>query len=81
MFIYLFWERKLEWGKGRERIPSRLHAVSAEPVSRLDLMKCEIMTWAQINQVSHPGTPVIGILKIQVTNNQEVPEYQWSFES
>ena len=28
----------------RERIPSRLHAVSAEPNSGLDITNCEIMT-------------------------------------
>ena len=27
-----------------ERIPSRLHAVSAEPDAGLDLINCEIMT-------------------------------------
>ena len=28
----------------RERIPNRLHAVSAEPNAGLELMYCEIMT-------------------------------------
>ena len=31
-------------GRGRERIPSRLCAVSAEPDLGLDLTNCEIMT-------------------------------------
>ena len=37
---------KLVWGRKRERIPipSRLHAVSAEPNVGLELMDCEIMT-------------------------------------
>ena len=30
--------------RGRQRIPSRLHAVSAEPDEGLKLMNCEIMT-------------------------------------
>ena len=30
--------------RGRERIPSRLHAVRAEPQVVLDLTNCEIMT-------------------------------------
>ena len=30
--------------RGRERIPSKLHAVSAEPDVGLDLTNCEIMT-------------------------------------
>ena len=41
-------ESKHEWRRdterGRERIPTRLHAVSAEPNVGFDLMKCEIMT-------------------------------------
>ena len=47
MFIYLFWEKACAGGgeeKGRERIPSRLCAVSAEPDLGLDPVNCEIMT-------------------------------------
>ena len=37
-----------KWGRGRERekerIPSRLQAVSAEPDAGLKLTNCEIMT-------------------------------------
>ena len=45
----------------RERIPSRLHAVSSEPKARLNTNH-EIMTWAKIksqmlNRLSHPGAP------------------------
>ena len=44
----------------RERIPSRLLAVSAEPDAELDPVNCEIMTCAEIksqklNRLSHPG--------------------------
>ena len=69
--VYLFWERERErksehMSRGRaererrERIPSRLHAVSVEPDVGLDFMNCEIMTWAEIkiwtlNWLSHPG--------------------------
>ena len=50
--------------RGRERIPGRLCAVSAEPNAGLELMNCEIMTWAEtksqmLNRLSHPGTPRI----------------------
>ena len=46
--------------RGRERILSRLCAVSAELDVRLELMNREIMTWAKtkrqmLNQLSHPG--------------------------
>ena len=41
-------KREHEQGRGREsgreRIPSKLHAVSPEPTSGLDLMNHEIMT-------------------------------------
>ena len=46
--------------RGRERIPSRLPAVSAEPDLGLDFMNHEIMTCAEIknwtlHQLSYPG--------------------------
>ena len=46
--------------RGRERISSRLHAVSLEPDARLELMNCEIMTCTEtksqmLNQLSYPG--------------------------
>ena len=46
----------------RERIPSKLGAVRAEPHAGLELTNCKIMTRAEIesqmlNQLSHPGTP------------------------
>ena len=50
MFIYLFIlrEREREQGRGRkrgrERIPSRLLAVSTGPDTGLDPRNCEIMT-------------------------------------
>ena len=62
---FILRERAWKQGRGRERgrkrIPSRLHAVSAEPNVGLDPMNCEIMTWAEIksqtpNKLSHPGT-------------------------
>ena len=43
-------ERAHSWGreKGRQRIPSRLRAVSAEPDVGLELTDREIMTCAEI---------------------------------
>ena len=51
-------------GAERERIPSRLHAVSKESDVGLDLMNYEIMTRAvtkswTLNQLSHPGAPIL----------------------
>ena len=45
MFIY-FGERELKQGRGRERqrIPSRFHAISAQPDAGLNLMNWETMT-------------------------------------
>ena len=50
----------------RERIPSRLHAVSVEPDAGRDPTNNEIMTRAKIkswllNRLSHPGTPATDI--------------------
>ena len=47
--------------RGRERIPSGLHAVNTEPDTGLDPTNLEIMTQGEIksqtlNQLSHPGT-------------------------
>ena len=36
--------REREWGKGRERIPSRLHTISIEPNMWLEPTNHEIMT-------------------------------------
>ena len=47
MFIYFERERREREnasGEGAERIPSRLHAVSAEPDTEIDLMNWETMT-------------------------------------
>ena len=68
IFIYLFGERERErerestWERGRERISSRLHAISAEPDRGLKPTNPKIMTWAEIksqtlNWLSHPGVP------------------------
>ena len=48
--------------RGRERIPSRLHTVSAEPDVGLETTNCEIMTWVEtksqiLNLLSRPGAP------------------------
>ena len=48
MFIYLFQGRDRERASRREaereRIPGRLHTVSTDPNTGLDLTNCEIMT-------------------------------------
>ena len=47
-------------GRGRERTPSRLHAVSAEPDEGLELANHEIMTRSKVrrfHQLSQPGAP------------------------
>ena len=45
-------ERQHEQGRGRERIPSRLHADSAEPDLGLELTSHEIMTLADAESQS-----------------------------
>ena len=52
--------------RGRHRIPSRLHALSAEPDMRLKPTNCEITTWAEIksqmlNWLCLPGAPIYWI--------------------
>ena len=52
--------RGREGGRGRERIPSRLHAVNAEPNVGLELMNHEILTRVEIktqglSRLSYPG--------------------------
>ena len=54
--------REAEREKARERIPSRLHAVSAESDAGLKLINCEIMAYTEIesqrlDQLSHLGAP------------------------
>ena len=74
--VYWFWERG-EWERGskrgRERTPSRLCTDSTEPDAGLDLRNLEIMTWAEIksqmlNQLSHPGAPIVPCLYFKATN-------------
>ena len=60
MFIYLFGGGGAEREEERERIPSRHHAISAEPYVGLEPMYHEIMIWAEIksqmlNRQSLPG--------------------------
>ena len=56
----------------RERIPSRLHTVSMEPDTGLDLMNCETMTCAEIkswmlNQLSHTDAPIQILTKREIS--------------
>ena len=64
MFIYF--ERKHEWGRGRESKRERESqagsTVSTKLNEGLNPTNCGIMTWAEtksqlLNQLSHPGTP------------------------
>ena len=70
LFIYFWgWDRE----RGRERISSRLRAVSIEPYVGLELTKCEIMTWAEtksptLNWRSHSGALTFFFLIIQAGN-------------
>ena len=56
MFILWEREREEEQGEGQreregERIPSRLHTVTAEPDVGLETTNCEIITWAKASRV------------------------------
>ena len=58
----------------RERIPSRVLAISTEPNSGLDPRNVESMTWAEIksltlNRLSHPGAPVNCFLNLDTISN------------
>ena len=85
--MYLFWERETERqrermsrggaGRGRERIPSSLRAVSMEPDMGLKLMNREIMTGAEIksrtlNQLSPPGAPQYDPILTNYTCNEPI---------
>ena len=48
--------RKRKQGSGRERIPSRLHSVSAEPDVGLEPINYEIMSWAQVGHLTNLAT-------------------------
>ena len=73
MFIY-FWEREREhergqWGAGAERkgdteseAGSRLWAVGTEPNAGLELVNCEIMTWAEVGCLTDWATQAPQIL-------------------
>ena len=47
-FLFMYFERERGEGEGqrerRERVPSRLHSISAVPDVGLDLTNCEIVT-------------------------------------
>ena len=48
----------------RDKIPSKLYAISTELDAGLELMNYEIMTWAEIrsqmlNRLCHPGIPIL----------------------
>ena len=87
MFIYLFWEREREEEVqiGRERIPTRLHTVSADSLTMVfNLKKCEIVTWAEtksqtLNWLSHPGPLKLIILIWQ--NNIQIKTKVWKNEN
>ena len=78
MFIYLFWERE------REKIPSRLCAVSTEGDTGLDSRNCAIMTWAKIksptfNWLSHPDTSSLISNEISyIYNFPHLVTYHWT---
>ena len=70
MFIYL-WERERERerqsmsrggaereGDSESEVGSRLWAVSTEPDTGLELMDCEIMTWAEVGRSTDWTTQV-----------------------
>ena len=45
MFVYFEREKRCKGReRGREKSPSRLHAIRAEPNAGLDLTNCQIMT-------------------------------------
>ena len=76
MFIY-FWEREHESGRGRERgrqrILSRLHAVSSQTQAGLEPMNPEIKTWAEAGSSTDWATQVPLIpSSIHVVTNSKI---------
>ena len=68
LLIYFEREKACEQGRGRERgrerIPSRIHVVSAEPDVGLNVMSHELKSSQMHNQLSHPSAPSLPLLKI-----------------
>ena len=66
MFVY-FWEGETEHGGGgaeregdaESEAGSRLWAISTEPDAELELMNCEIMTWAEVGRLTDWATQVL----------------------
>ena len=63
--------------RGRESIPSRLHIISTQPDVGLKPMNHEMMTRAKVkswtlNQLSHPGAPVMRTFKIYSFSNFQI---------
>ena len=86
LFIY-FDKRERQRERGRERIPSRFHTVSAEPDAGLELMNCQIMTWVEImswmlNRLSHRGTLSFFFLIFNFNlRKSDFPSVLWYFLS
>ena len=64
MFLFIF-ERETAWVEEEQReregdieseAGSRLWAVSTEPDTELELMNCEIMTWAEVGRLTNWAT-------------------------
>ena len=90
--LVVFWQKQRECEqsrvrkRGRERIPSRLHTVSTEPPTGLELRNHEIMTWAKtkswpFNQLSHPRDPVHYLLRLLKSWDSPQHTYQWLSKS
>ena len=70
---------------GAEKIPSRLHAVSAESDEGLDLTNSEILTTVGIKSrmlslLSHPGTPQMVpffFFNVYLFLRQRETEHEW----
>ena len=68
-FNFIFESDRKQVEGQRERIPSRLYAVSAEPGAGLKLMNRKIMTRAEtksrtLHQLSHTRRPSLGSLNV-----------------
>ena len=78
MFLFICFEIEKERQREGERIPSRLHSVSAEPDMGFDFTNHEIMTWAKIKSWTLSEPPVCP--ENTCIPNHFIPSWFWKLK-